>query len=247
MKHLTTFLLGLGLVAGLAGQVGATVLTFTDKTAWETALAGATFITENFNGNASSFSANSTGNSVGTVTTIDLIGGVNDTGPTGLVGNGFLQGEVDSSTFQTSDGLTLQFNSPSIIGFGLVGLQDDSTSSPGGLDLEEIGIMVDGESFLVSDILGLTNSSNGSFVNTVENTAPIPFLGFIAMNNVNSFKLLHGDFVASGGVNGGNEEFYIDELILAQPGTQPVPEPSTMILLGTGLAGIIAWRRKNVA
>ena len=28
---------------------------------------------------------------------------------------------------------------------------------------------------------------------------------------------------------------------------QPIPEPSTMLLLGTGLAGIIAWRRKKVA
>jgi len=27
----------------------------------------------------------------------------------------------------------------------------------------------------------------------------------------------------------------------------PIPEPSTIILLGTGLAGIIAWRRKQAA
>ena len=43
MKRLTTFIVGLGLTFSLAGQAGATVLTFTDQTAWQTALAGATF------------------------------------------------------------------------------------------------------------------------------------------------------------------------------------------------------------
>lgn len=36
-------------------------------------------------------------------------------------------------------------------------------------------------------------------------------------------------------------------LSLTPNSSNPIPEPSTMILLGTGLAGIIAWRRKNVA
>ena len=30
-------------------------------------------------------------------------------------------------------------------------------------------------------------------------------------------------------------------------GTQSTPEPSTMILLGTGLVGLVAWKRKKAA
>jgi len=36
-------------------------------------------------------------------------------------------------------------------------------------------------------------------------------------------------------------------LVATQKTSAPVPEPSTMLLLGTGLAGIIAWRRKHTA
>ncbi len=36
-------------------------------------------------------------------------------------------------------------------------------------------------------------------------------------------------------------------LVATQKGTAPIPEPSTMLLLGTGLVGIIAWRKKQAA
>ena len=219
------------------------------------------FVTDTFEGSQAYFDANSSNNRIGAISTVDLIGGggdpsdpnnLPDSGPTGLTGTGFFRGEVDNSDKQTQDGLELRFNSPAIYGFALIGLQrDDNFNDLGGLDREEIGIVVEGESFLVSDLLGLTDSSDG---NEVQNTQPkdvdpnaavpdpIPFLGFVTMAPVAGFTLVHGDFVAPGGVVGDNEEFFIDDLVLAK-----VPETgSSLLLFGVSLAGVL-WLRKTLS
>jgi len=226
-------------------NASAAVITYTDQSAWEAAISGSILI-EDFNGSASSFSANSNGNSIGTVTTVDLIGGDGDAGPTGLTGGGFFQGEVDSSSFTTGDGLDLDFNISSAMGFALIGLQNDSTTYSDGLDLEEIGIIVNGEDFLISDILGLTDSSDngGESVSTVNSDAPIPFIGFISDSAISGFRLTHGDSVAPYGVSGGDEEFYLNELRIA---TVPVPAPAPLALIGLGLAAIGFTRRRKAA
>lgn len=205
------------------------VVAYTDKTLWENALAGNTFATNEFDGSEMYFLENSLNNDLGTAINIDLIGGVGDPGPTGIAGNGFFQGEVDSSSFDSSDGLTLKFNTSDIYGLAFEGIQDSSVSSPGGLDLEEIGFAILGEQFLLSDILGLSNSSDGTEVPTTENTQAIPFIGFVSSSLFTAIELLHGDFVAPGSVSGSNEAFYIDSMTLAGPNLS-VPAPSSAML-----------------
>lgn len=215
-----------------------TVTVFTDQVLFEAALT--TSVTEDFNGAASDFAENSSGNSIGTQTTVDLIGGVGDPGPTGLIGNGFFQGEVDALG---DDPLSLNFNTGHVFGFGLVGLQNDSNSDPGGLDLEEIGIEFAGYSFLVSDLLGLTNSSDGQRVQNVDSTGPV-FIGLLADVAQTGFSLVHGDDAAPGAVVGNTEEFFVDALVLATaPGVAAVPLPAGLPFLLAGLGGFAALRR----
>ncbi len=221
--------------------VAQAITVFTDQTAWENALSGASFETENFDGAASSFDANSTGNVIGSFLTVDLIGGVGDTGPTGLTGDGFFLGEVDASG---DDALTLKFNTGSAVtGFGILGWQNDEPDGDappgGGLDLEEYGIEVNGDRFLLSDILGLTNSSDGNPIeDSINSSGPIPFVGFISDTQITSFSLLHGDLVVPAGVSGSSDDFLMDGIVIASTTPASTPEPASILgLLAVGAVG----------
>lgn len=231
-----------------AQPAAAAVVAYTDVASWTAAVSGfGPTSTESFNGAPSSFAANSTGNVIGLQTTVDLIGGVTDTGPTGLTGNGYFQGEVDSNG---RDALSLNFNFASGIGgFALNDFRNDSATNPRGLQLQEIGIVIDGQSYLVSDLLGRTNSATTSNVSGTASTGSF-FLGFVSDTNLTGFSLIHGDLVSPGfTVSGNNEEFYIGSMTLAAPAPSTVPVPAALPLLLAGLGAFVAlgWRRRATA
>lgn len=224
------------------GSANAAVIsTYTDRTAWEAALAGAVFSQEGFGGDAVSFDANSSGNLIGDIS-VELIGGVGDPGPTGLTGSGFFQAEVDSRAVDSDQGLSVALHYQPFMGFGLLGLQNDNISNPASLDLQELALSVAGDYFLITDLLGLTDSANmtGS-IPVIENDTAIPFIGFVLDVPISSFTFVHADLAYADGVSGATEEFYLDGLVFASAGTgqrmmRQLPEPSVLVLMLSGLA-----------
>lgn len=229
----------------VCGSANATVIsTYTDRSAWETALAGLSFHEETFDGAASSFIANSSANPAGAVT-VDLLGGVIDPGPSGLTGSGYFQSEVDDSLIDsTHDGLSLSFNHASATGFGLLGLQNDSATNPAGLNLVEISLLVGGDYFLVTDLLGLTDSSTATGeLGSQLSGAAVPFIGFILDHAVTEFGVVHSNRVRAGIVSTTSEEFYLDGLVFASSRTGlarqfSVPEPGSLLLMLVGFVGL---------
>jgi hypothetical protein len=229
-----------GLALLMAGPVSATVVSYTDEATFLAALGG-TPVVEVFGAAAIDFADNSTGNAIGSGMTVDVNGATGDVGLTGL---GQLKLEVDGAAGDLLS-VTLNFTN-ALLGFGFV-IQNDSQTNTAGVDLEEIGISIGGSSLLLSDVAGLTTSSNGAFVSSVENTAPV-FFGFSSATAFSSITFLHGALIAPGGVPGSLEQFFLNSATLVPASSPPVtaiPLPGGLPLLLTALGGFFWLRRRQ--
>lgn len=212
------------------------VIAFTDEAAYNAELAGRGLFVEGgstFDGPAVNYGPNSTGGALGGGVTLDVFGHDGDPSTQGLDGNGNFAFELDSGG---ADAVFVGVNLPGpTFAFSL---RDITSATGGNLNAEELAFRVDTTDFLSSDILGLTNSSDGAFVGDQPTT--IAFLGFVSDVAVSNFFIGHGDLVAPGGVSGSFENVDIGALELSQ-----VPLPPAAALLGMGVGLLLLRRRRG--
>jgi len=226
--------LGLSTAAfACALPAGAAVTAFDDAAAWRAAVGAVAVAT--LDGPADVFADGSSGNPVGALLRLDVVGTAGPSATIGLTGAGFLEGAVSGSA-----GAPLALGISAVVpvrGIALVGLQDNNATTP--FDASEIGFEVDGASFLLSDILGLTTSADGAAIDTDINVGRT-FVGFASAAPITDFRIVHGDRVAPGGVSGAFEAFWVDEIEVA---TAPIPLPAGLPLLLGGLVTLGAAAR----
>lgn len=229
-------LISAAIVACCGTASAATFMFFTDRASFDAAATGT--VVEDFNGVRQGFAGNSTGNVVGTQTTMDVIG-PGDNSFFGITGTGFLELDVDGAG---QDLGSYAFNTGPINGFAL-DLISDNNSTPN-FDGAEVGVSFGGSSWLITDILGLTDSSSGATIGST--TIGASFVGIISDMQFSGFSIISGADVAPNVSAGSSENVWIDNLVLATDVT-PVPLPAALPLLlgGLGILGLAGWRRRN--
>lgn len=196
MKILRTLAAVSALVVSTAGTASAQFTVYTNRTAFQNALAG--FYVDDFNGNA--------------ITTP----GASVSASSGSFGSGRFNDQAN----QNSTPNTIWSFLNGTVAFG----GEWDAAGPGG--------PATGLAFSVDFVGGGSASVGTELPNSTSNS----FWGFI------SNQAFSKVYISEGTQSGGVETYYFDNMTT---GTTSVPEPSSYMLVATGLAGIFAARRRR--
>jgi PEP-CTERM motif len=212
-----------------AGRVEAGVILFNDLALWEAGITG--IQTETFDGFTTDVSF--IGNFV-------ALNGMRLTGTAGFNGPQFTQ-KIDASPFEffggqySVNGTTFLMGETwgSVAG-GLIHVEFDQPTTAFGLDARGIG--EDGNT-----VINVYDASNNvlfsTFISSGVGDLDMHFIGYqLTLGDAASYFEILSGFV---------DPFGIDNIRFAQPDTTAVPEPATLLLLGTGAAGLLAKARRR--
>jgi hypothetical protein len=246
--HMKQWVMGVGMVCVLGGAVGAQAASLT----------GAIIFTADSAGNRGSGWANTdarNNSSFNVYVLPDL--------PSTSFGNGFLN---SGNTFPGATSINIGLSVPGTYSFTMLG---DTSAGSVGISNWGLNLFFNGDDLNSKiSVFGLSNTTNQANIpafsaNSAASTATLePFnlgntpgagtLTFIDGGNsitLTHYRLSHESIFAVDKVSGygiganGSLDGVVEFTLRVAPVNSTVPEPSTVLLLGSGLAGLAAWRR----